>query len=98
MNRSLKLLCGHQDHIDLEQLFGNIDYPKDGLFKCRITYDESQREIEFVPYQYKPVSTLRIIEHDRISYEFKYADRCITHASSALIFLERENNNIWDSE
>jgi 4-amino-4-deoxychorismate lyase len=75
MNRSLKLLCGHQDHIDLEQLFGNIDYPKDGLFKCRITYDESQREIEFVPYQYKPVSTLRIIEHDRISYEFKYADR-----------------------
>lgn len=75
MNRSLRLICGHHEHVDLEELFKNIDFPRQGLFKCRITYDEAQREIEFVPYVYKPISTLRIIEHDRISYEFKYADR-----------------------
>jgi 4-amino-4-deoxychorismate lyase len=28
-----------------------------------------------VPYQARVIRTLRIIEHDRISYEFKYSDR-----------------------
>jgi len=75
MNRSLKLLCGEHEHFDLEKFLEKIEQPKRGLYKCRIVYDDYSREVEFLPYSFKEIKTLRIIEHDRISYEFKYADR-----------------------
>jgi 4-amino-4-deoxychorismate lyase len=75
MNRSLKSLCGVHDHVDLEVLLSKVDTPAQGLFKCRIVYDDTSREIEFHPYQYKKIQSLRVVEHDRIHYEFKYTDR-----------------------
>jgi 4-amino-4-deoxychorismate lyase len=75
MNRSLKSLCGVHDHVDLEVLLSKVDTPAHGLFKCRIVYDDTSREIEFNPYQYKKIQSLRVVEHDRINYEFKYTDR-----------------------
>lgn len=75
MNRSLKSLCGVHDHVDLEVLLSKVDTPVQGLFKCRIVYDDTSREIEFHPYQYKKIQSLRVVEHDRINYEFKYTDR-----------------------
>jgi 4-amino-4-deoxychorismate lyase len=71
MNRSLKSLCGVHDHVDLEVLLSKVDVPTQGLFKCRIVYDDTSREIEFQPYQYKKIQSLRVVEHDRIHYEFK---------------------------
>ncbi|MBL7857654.1 MAG: aminotransferase class IV [Cyclobacteriaceae bacterium] len=75
MNRSLKMLCGVEDHFDLESFLNKVDRPASGLFKCRIVYDEESQDIEFIAYQPKIVKTLRIIEHDQVSYEFKYQDR-----------------------
>ena len=75
MNRSLKTLCGLQGNFDLEGFLKSANVPQEGVYKCRILYDDQSKEIEFVPYQVRPVRTLRIIEHDRISYEFKYSDR-----------------------
>jgi len=75
MNRSLKFLCGAQEHFYLEEFLKRLDVPTQGLFKCRISYDDFSRDVEFIPYQYKTVNSLRIVEHDRVSYEFKYADR-----------------------
>ena len=75
MNRSLKMLCGLQETLDLEQFLSNANTPQKGLYKCRIVYDDHSRDVEFVPYQVPLIRTLRIIEHDRVSYEFKYNDR-----------------------
>jgi 4-amino-4-deoxychorismate lyase len=75
MNRSLHLLCGVQEHFDLEEFLSRLECPRSGVYKCRIVYDENSREVEFLPYVAKPVNTLRVVEHDRISYEFKYYDR-----------------------
>jgi 4-amino-4-deoxychorismate lyase len=75
MNNSLKTLCGVRDHFNLEEFLQNFDLPKKGLFKCRLVYDDQTREVEFLPYQVKAVNRLRIVEHDRISYEYKYVDR-----------------------
>jgi len=75
MNRALKTLCGAEDHIELEPMLNAVARPEQGLYKCRIVYDDISREIEFVPYTYRPVQTLRIVEHDRINYEFKYTNR-----------------------
>lgn len=77
MNYSLKILCGIEDHFNLEKFLENIDLPKQGLYKCRIVYDDLSREVEFLPYDLKPVNRLRLVEHDRVSYEYKYLDRKI---------------------
>jgi len=75
MNRSLKMLCGVQKNIDLEGFLKETEMPAKGLYKCRILYDDQSKEIGFVPYHAKAISSLRVVEHDRISYEFKYSDR-----------------------
>lgn len=75
MNKSLRTLCGTTEPVDLEAFLEKIDVPESGLYKCRLVYDDSSREIELVPYQPRPINTLRVIEHDRINYEFKYSDR-----------------------
>jgi 4-amino-4-deoxychorismate lyase len=75
MNRSLKMLCGTTGDFDLEKLLDKIDRPRRGLFKCRITYDDITSDIEFIPYVPKVIQTLRAIENDRITYNFKYVDR-----------------------
>ena len=75
MNRSLKFLCGTGEHFYLEDFLKKLDVPTQGLYKCRIAYDDFSRDVEFIPYQYKTINTLRVVEHDRVSYEFKYADR-----------------------
>jgi 4-amino-4-deoxychorismate lyase len=75
MNRALKFLCGVQEHFYLEEFLQHLDLPKQGLYKCRMVYDDVSRDIEFIPYEYKAINSLRVVEHDRVSYEFKYADR-----------------------
>jgi len=75
MNRSLKLLCGIQTDTNLEEFFEHIEKPQIGLYKCRLIYDETSKEVQFEPYTPKQIQRLRIVEHDRINYEFKYLDR-----------------------
>jgi 4-amino-4-deoxychorismate lyase len=75
MNRALKFLCGVQEHFYLEEFLQNLDLPKEGLYKCRMVYDDFSRDVEFIPHQYKEITSLRVVEHDRVSYEFKYTER-----------------------
>jgi 4-amino-4-deoxychorismate lyase len=75
MNHTLKMLCGVTETFNLEEWLKHIENPQAGLYKCRIVYDEEYREVEFLEYKVKPIRRLRIVEHDRISYEFKYLDR-----------------------
>jgi 4-amino-4-deoxychorismate lyase len=75
MLKSLHTLFGDYDPFNLEVFLNEIDFPKAGLYKCRIVYDDVSKEVEFIPYTPKEINSLRIIEHDRVSYEFKYNDR-----------------------
>jgi 4-amino-4-deoxychorismate lyase len=75
MNRSLRMLCGVHDLFDLHHFLDEVEKPLIGLHKCRIVYDERTMDVEFIPYTPKAITSLRLVEHDRIHYEFKYADR-----------------------
>jgi 4-amino-4-deoxychorismate lyase len=75
MIRSLETLCGVQDDIILDEFLQEIATPQQGVFKCRIVYDDLTKEVEFIPYNIRPVNKLRLVESDRINYEFKYVDR-----------------------
>ncbi len=75
MNRSLRTLCGQYDQFDLYRFLNEVEKPATGLYKCRMLYDDQTKDIEFIPYTPRPINSLMIVEHDRIHYEFKYADR-----------------------
>lgn len=75
MRRSLQMLCGIDEDVNLERFLKELNYPASGFFKCRITYDENSKDVEFIPYEIRPVRTLKIVEHDRITYDYKYKNR-----------------------
>jgi 4-amino-4-deoxychorismate lyase len=75
MKRSLKALFEGHNEIDLEKLLRATEYPRNGLYKCRIVYDGSFSEVSFTPYEARKVKRVKVVEDDDISYEFKFLDR-----------------------
>lgn len=74
MRRTLLEFYGEGD-IHLEELLSKVELPLQGLFKCRIVYDEVSKEIEFVAYEPRKITSLKLIEDNSIQYEFKYKNR-----------------------
>ena len=77
MNSSMMKLYGVAGSADLSQFLNSMDYPRTGLYKCRITYDDHSKMAEFLPYTFKPITSLKLVENDTILYEHKYADRSL---------------------
>lgn len=75
MRKSLESLCGADEDVNLEKLFSELDVPQAGLYKCRIVYDEVSKSVEFSPYTPKKINSLKLVESNGISYEYKYTDR-----------------------
>lgn len=46
-----------------------------GTLKCRITYNQEIRKIDFDNYSPRPVRSLKLVNGSGIDYAFKYADR-----------------------
>lgn len=72
-----------------------IDAPPTGLYRCRILYDETIQKIEYIPYTFKKIQTLKIVSSD-IDYAYKYADRKIfstlleMHSKADEIIIEKD--------
>ena len=49
--------------------------PKKGLFRCRVLYDESSIDVEYIPYTKRSVKRLKLITANGLEYAKKYADR-----------------------
>jgi 4-amino-4-deoxychorismate lyase len=80
MRRSLRELFGLDEQLDIEQYLNNIPIPTDAIYKCKLIYDDKARSVELSEYRAKVLTSLKVVEHDRISYELKYADRkLLTH-------------------
>ncbi|MCB0571555.1 MAG: aminotransferase class IV [Phaeodactylibacter sp.] len=72
--RSRRELLGLQGGIRLE----DIQPPEEarhGLFKCRVIYAEQIESIEFLPYTFQPLNSLKLVDCGPLSYSYKYADR-----------------------
>jgi len=75
LNKSRKHLFASDDPIKLEQV---LQVPKGceiGIFKCRVTYGSAIESIQFELYQKKPVVSLKLVEDNSISYNYKFSDR-----------------------
>lgn len=78
MARTLQF-CGEESvYPDLNLYLDGFDVPQKGLYKCRISYSPGIAPPEFLPYQLKPIKSLRLVEAADCSYAHKFADRsCI---------------------
>ncbi len=75
LNAARQKLFDFSDYWDLEKL---ITLPTDltnQTYKCRVVYGQNIEKIEFVPYQPRPIQTLKIVHHPTIDYTFKYENR-----------------------
>lgn len=53
-----------------------IQLPKNGLYKCRLTYDVYNNiEVTYQVYKKREISSLKIVYDDSIEYSMKYANR-----------------------
>ena len=63
---------GYHNSFDLKEY---IDPPKEGVFRCRITYNDAILKVEYLPYQLSAVNSLKLIHCDTIKYSLKYENR-----------------------
>jgi len=66
-----KALFPHHPSIALASL---ITAPSQGLFRCRIIYNEDILSISYIPYEEKQIDSIKIVPSD-IQYTYKYEDR-----------------------
>jgi 4-amino-4-deoxychorismate lyase len=46
-----------------------------GFFRCRVTYSKQIDLVEFFPYQYRKIKSLKLVEDNDIDYHFKFKNR-----------------------
>lgn len=64
------------DKINLTDILSDIPAQvHQGIFKCRIVYSTNIESIEFIPYSFRRMATVGIVENDNIEYGYKYTDR-----------------------
>ncbi len=75
MNSSFNLF-GRNTNFRIDEILLETQVPgQNGTYKCRITYDANNYNIQFVPYTLPAISSLKVILSDTIIYQHKYLDR-----------------------
>jgi len=77
MNAARKQLWQCDDVIDLAS---NLLVPTEhqtGIVRCRVVYQQEIEEIQFIPYQWKDIRKIKVVEAPRIDYAIKWLERNI---------------------
>lgn len=61
--------------LSLAEIIEVPEFAQTGLFRCRVLYNANIQKIEFLPHQYRPVKSLKLVEADNIDYAYKYENR-----------------------
>jgi 4-amino-4-deoxychorismate lyase len=69
------MLFGEEHWFVLEDFLLHLKRPEAGLYKCRVTYDDRSKDVQFIPYEAKVIRSLRLVQGNGIEYEHKYTDR-----------------------
>ena len=52
-----------------------ITPPKEGVYRCRVIYNENDLDVTYHPYTFNEINSLRLIVDDTIDYPLKYENR-----------------------
>jgi 4-amino-4-deoxychorismate lyase len=101
LNGSRGELFGSTDTIDLRNVLHIPSDLTDGIYKCRVVYDEMIQCQEYVPYIPRNIKILRLVVDNEIEYSHKYLDRSqldrLREGSGADDILIVKNNRITDA-
>lgn len=75
-DKSRLTLLGTKTPLKLAEI---IHPPLEGIYRCRVLYDEKLVSVEYLPYEEKKITTLKLVS-SKIDYPFKYADRSALNA------------------
>ncbi len=84
-NDTRQKLFGSQEHIQLEDVIRIPPEFENSEVKCRISYSREIERIDFEPYIFRKINSLRIVCDDTISYPHKYSNR----SQIAELFIQR---------
>lgn len=70
-----KSMFGLKNFDLLSEIIKVPEFAQNGLFRCRLLYKEKIEKIEFLPYNFRQIKTLRLVESNGIDYSYKFADR-----------------------
>jgi 4-amino-4-deoxychorismate lyase len=71
VKNSLKTLEYH-NRFDLKDY---IDPPQEGVYRCRVIYNDTILKVEYFPYQFSAINSLKLVYCDTIEYSLKYENR-----------------------
>lgn len=75
VDRSFQELQKTKSTINLYSSLTKAERPTAGLFKCRVVYEQQIESIEFIPYEARPVNSLKIVYDNDIEYQHKFENR-----------------------
>ena len=75
MNRARRHFLGVCAPIFLTQILEVPENLKNVKARCRVTYSDAIENIEYEPYIFKKIESLKLVEGDAIDYSFKYKNR-----------------------
>lgn len=74
LNATRREVWGSIPALQIERYISTEGYAE--RTRCRIVYDKEIRQVEYIPYRLRPVSSLRLVEMPYgADYHLKYADR-----------------------
>lgn len=74
-NLARKELFGENFELNLIEEIKVSEKYQTGLFRCRVIYASDIEKIEFHPYEYRKVESLKLMEDCTIDYRYKFTDR-----------------------
>jgi len=75
VNRTMTELHPLVTPINLLENLSKMEHPKRGIFKCRVIYEHQVETVEFIPYEIKPVQSLKVVYDPTLDYSHKFEDR-----------------------
>lgn len=75
MIRSLYGIYGLRKEPFLDKILKVPEFAGSGVFKCRVMYDDKTSDIEFIPYTFRSVRSLKLITDENICYPYKFIAR-----------------------
>ncbi|MDI9878015.1 aminotransferase class IV [Flectobacillus longus] len=77
MNAARKQLWQCEDDIELAQILTIPEESKGGIVRCRVVYQQEIEEVQFIPYQWKTIRKIKVIETSPIDYAIKWLERSV---------------------
>lgn len=75
VDKAFQLFAPNAHVLDLEACLSSLTLPGQGVYKCRVIYGSIKHQVELIPYQLRPVQTLKLIETNIASTVYKPSER-----------------------